>query len=306
MSYYNDGGYGGGGGGGGGGRPQKTFPTEPPYTAYVGNLPDGMVQGDIEYMFQGCKIRNVRLVRDRETDVFKGFCYVEFEDPESLTEALGFNGASLEGKNLRVDIADGRRDRGERGGRGGRGGPRGGGGGGYNNEFNRNNRYEGGGGGRGGGGYGRDRGYENRGGGVERGGYDNRDRRGGYDRGGYGGGRNEDGGGYGGQQGYRSGGGGGGRDHHPNFGMRRDRRDSDRRQPYQEEFKEPTAEEAAARPRLKLLPRTVKDPVNSVADAMQQAKIFGGAKPREERESESKSRRESESADAAAAGENQN
>merc|ERR1719376_1060588 len=233
-------------------------------------------------MFQGCKIRNVRLVRDRETDVFKGFCYVEFEDPESLKEALGFNGAQLEGKNLRVDIAEGRRgDRGDRGGRGGRGGQRGGGGGG------------GRGGDRGGdrGGYGRDRGYDNRGGGGgERGGYDNRDRRGGY----------------GGQQGYRGGADGGGRDHHPNFGMRRDRRDSDRRQPYQEEFKEPTAEEAAARPRLKLLPRTVKDPVNSVADAMQQAKIFGGAKPREERESESKSRRESESADAAAAGENQN
>jgi len=300
MSYYNDG-Y----GGGGGGRPPKTFPTEEPYTAFVGNLPDGMVQGDIEFMFQGCKIRNVRLVRDRETDVFKGFCYVEFEDPESLKEALGFNGAQLEGKNLRVDIAEGRRgDRGDRGGRGGRGGQRGGGGGGYNNEF-RNNRYEGGGGGgrggdRGGdrGGYGRDRGYDNRGGGGgERGGYDNRDRRGGY-----GGGRNEDGG-YGGQQGYRGGADGGGRDHHPNFGMRRDRRDSDRRQPYQEEFKEPTAEEAAARPRLKLLPRTVKDPVNSVADSLQQAKIFGGAKPREERESESKSRRESESADA---GEDQN
>ena len=38
-------------------------------------------------------------------------------------------------------------------------------------------------------------------------------------------------------------------------------------------------EEASARPRLKLLPRTVKDPVNAVANELQQAKIFGGAKP---------------------------
>ena len=38
-------------------------------------------------------------------------------------------------------------------------------------------------------------------------------------------------------------------------------------------------EEAAARPRLKLLPRTIKDPVNQIASELQQAKIFGGAKP---------------------------
>ena len=57
-------------------------------------------------------------------------------------------------------------------------------------------------------------------------------------------------------------------------------------------------EESAARPRLKLLPRTVSDPVNQLADTMQQQKIFGGAKPRDERESESNSRRESESTEA--------
>jgi len=292
MSY----GYGGNDGGGGRRQP-KPFPEEGPYTAYVGNLPNGMVQGDIEFMFQGTQIRNVRLVRDRETDKFKGFCYVEFEDAESLREALGFDGAKLEDNFIRVDIAEGKRgDRdgrgGGRGGRGGgfrdRGGRDGGGGGrdgGYNNEY-RNNRYD-------------DGGY--RGGGRDRGGYENRsgydNRRGGYnrERGGGGGYGRNDNDGYGQQGGYR-GGGGGGRDHHPNFGMRRDRRDSDRRQPYtQEEFKEPSAEEAAARPRLKLLPRTVKDPVNAVADSLQQAKIFGGAKPREDRESESTSRRESES-----------
>ena len=67
-------------------------------------------------------------------------------------------------------------------------------------------------------------------------------------------------GGYGGNRGYRNdrdndgygGGGGGGynrrggggQESHANFGMRRDRRDSDRRQQYnQEEFKEPSAGE---------------------------------------------------------------
>merc|ERR1712083_120839 len=63
---------------------------------------------------------------------------------------------------------------------------------------------------------------------------------------------------------------------------------------------EATAEEAAARPKLKLLPRTVKDPVNALAETMQKQSIFGGAKPREETV-ESNSRRESESNPVAAA-----
>lgn len=81
--------------------------------------------------------------------------------------------------------------------------------------------------------------------------------------------------------------------------MRRDRRDSDRqheRPPY-EELREATAEESAARPKLKLLPRTVKDPVNQLAETMQAQSVFGGAKPRDEVEQGSKSRGESESTD---------
>lgn len=43
-------------------------------------------------------------------------------------------------------------------------------------------------------------------------------------------------------------------------------------------------DEAAARPRLKLLPRSVKDPVNAVADTSNRSSIFGEAKPRDEKE----------------------
>ncbi|XP_078679705.1 eukaryotic translation initiation factor 4H-like isoform X2 [Branchiostoma floridae x Branchiostoma belcheri] len=251
------GGYGGGGRGGGGGRSggPNPFPTEAPYTAFVGNLPFETVQGDLDQIFKGLKVKSVRLVRDRETDKFKGFCYVEFEDVESLKEALTYDGALFDDRNLRVDVAQSRqKDKGGDRGRGGRGGgfgrggggpPRGGGFSSYGG--GQQQRYD----------YGRE--------GGGRGGYD--DRPGGMDRGQR----------YGGSGNFR-GGRGGGRGPVDDF-----------REPT-EELREPTEEERAARPRLKLAPRTVGKPVNAVANP--QSSIFGGAKPRDEREYEERREKE--------------
>ena len=53
-----------------------------------------------------------------------------------------------------------------------------------------------------------------------------------------------------------------------------------------------TAEDLERRPKLKLKPRTVTDPVNELASSVQSAAIFGGAKPRDEREYEQRKERE--------------
>ncbi|XP_069997141.1 eukaryotic translation initiation factor 4H [Penaeus vannamei] len=219
------------------------MPTEPPYTAYVGNLPNGVVQGDIDQIFKDQRVRTVRLVFDNESGRFKGFCYVEFEDAKSLETALNFDGALFDNKHIRVDIAESRRgDRGR--GRGGRGG---GGRGGDMNDFRGRRDGDDFAGGK----YG---GFDDRGG--DRGSFGGRPRSGPGDRGG----ARPESGGY----------------------MRRDRRDSDRSRNF-EEFKEPDPEDLSQRPRLKLLPRTKTDPVNQQAETSQSSSIFGGAKPREEK-----------------------
>ncbi|XP_058797014.1 eukaryotic translation initiation factor 4H-like isoform X2 [Phymastichus coffea] len=259
----------------------KPLPTEPPYTAYVGNLPNGIVQGDIDKIFSNSRVKNIRLVKDKETDRFKGFCYVEFEELKDLKEAIKLNGiVDVEGNIIKIDVAEGKKN--DRGGGFDRRG-RGGGGGGLGGGF----RGRDGGGPPRAGGYGDDfGGYNDRGmggpGGRQGGfGGDSRGNRGNY--GNFGGGDESGGGSR--EWNYRSGGGSGpgGPGGGPRYGGGRPPRSGggppDRK--YDDLYKEPPPDTTGRKP-LVLARRTVAEPVNSLADTPARSAIFGGAKPREE------------------------
>ncbi|XP_023166947.1 eukaryotic translation initiation factor 4H isoform X1 [Drosophila hydei] len=109
-------------GGFGGERHVKQLPTEPPFIAYVGKLPQGLVQGDVMKIFNDFEVKHVRLVKDRETDQFKGFCYVEFETLDNLERALECDGRiKLDDLSdpLKIDIADRKKNDRPGGGNGG-------------------------------------------------------------------------------------------------------------------------------------------------------------------------------------------
>ena len=112
---------------------------------YVGNLTYNVNESDLEALFsQFGTVQSAQIIVDRDTNRSKGFGFVEMgSDAEAQAAIQGLNAHDHDGRNLTVNEAKPREDR---GGGGGYGGGRGGGGGGYG----------GGGGGRsgGGGGYG--------------------------------------------------------------------------------------------------------------------------------------------------------
>jgi cold-inducible RNA-binding protein len=102
---------------------------------YVGNLSFQTSSEDLQQLFaQAGTVESATVVEDRDTGRSRGFGFVEMASKEEGEKAIQqFNGSDLNGRNLTVNEARPREDRGNRGGGGGRGGfggNRGGGGGG--------------------------------------------------------------------------------------------------------------------------------------------------------------------------------
>jgi cold-inducible RNA-binding protein len=97
---------------------------------YVGNLSFRVTSEDLQEHFATAgAVESANVVYDRETGRSRGFGFVEMADEDSANAAIAqFNGQEYDGRNIVVNEARPREDRGGGGGGGRRGG---GGGGGY-------------------------------------------------------------------------------------------------------------------------------------------------------------------------------
>lgn len=99
---------------------------------YVGNLSFSSTEDSIRSMFESHgEVTEVKIVTDRDTGRSRGFAFVEMSNDEEARKAIeALNGKEVDGRNLTVNEARPKPDRGGRGGSGGGRDRRGGGGGG--------------------------------------------------------------------------------------------------------------------------------------------------------------------------------
>ncbi|HZZ82274.1 MAG TPA: RNA-binding protein [Gemmataceae bacterium] len=97
---------------------------------YVGNLAYSVTDSDLEALFSAHgTVQSAQVIMDRDTGRSKGFGFVEMSSAQEGQAAItALNGKESGGRQLTVNEA---RPREDRGGGGGGGGRRGGGGGGY-------------------------------------------------------------------------------------------------------------------------------------------------------------------------------
>lgn len=99
---------------------------------FVGNMSFHTTEDDLRALFQPFgEITKVSIPTDRDTGRVRGFAFVEMANSGEATAAIAaLNGKELDGRQLRVNEAQPKTERGPGGGGGGRGGRGGRGGGG--------------------------------------------------------------------------------------------------------------------------------------------------------------------------------
>ncbi len=92
---------------------------------YVGGLAYSVTDSQLRQLFASCgNVESAKVIMERDTDRSKGFGFVEMSTQEEAEKAIAtLNGTQHEGRNITVNIARPREDRG------------GGGGGGFRNRY---------------------------------------------------------------------------------------------------------------------------------------------------------------------------
>jgi cold-inducible RNA-binding protein len=86
---------------------------------YVGNLPFSTSEADLNDLFcQYGQIVECKLISDRYTGRSKGFAFITFGSDQEANGSLVANGTDMDGRQIRVNIAEDRPPR-PRGGNGG-------------------------------------------------------------------------------------------------------------------------------------------------------------------------------------------
>ncbi len=74
---------------------------------YIGNLPYQISNDDLESYFSSCgEIKDIKIIKDRDTGRSKGFAFLEFDEESAATEACSsMDGKDFQGRNLKVSLA---------------------------------------------------------------------------------------------------------------------------------------------------------------------------------------------------------
>ena len=86
---------------------------------YIGNLSYGVTEQDLNHNFSTIgKVVSTAIIKDRYSNLSKGFGFVEMETEEAAREAIEqFNGGNLRGKAIIVSEAKEKKPRGDGPGR---------------------------------------------------------------------------------------------------------------------------------------------------------------------------------------------